>query len=704
MSMFCFRNFLLVSTASLVVISWVVSPKQLYNVLVSTVAADLSKINKLELSFSTEYFPRRRLDDIEAPSPETTIRYIFTNWRKSSAKSPILGKQRDTLKKEFGSNTVVFANSTEQQHSFLLEQPCVDGAARRFDVLVKSNLSHLAEELWKYCALFHYGGMYIDSKSPILNLSSLKRLLSPGVEGDRAQTSLSGMAVLTDSFAPSSIHGSLIFFNHSKSKVALGAATELVTADISELTSSPLLLARALYRLIMEEVSELNKNNNIETNLLRGGRNGDWYLLEESCSENPLRKYRESSTPTKLATIRSAYTCTRESGICCLIYSGDEREKDRIAVLGTRNSIQPVHKIPYHSLPRPFHRGHDQGRASSFVQEDTPFISTIRSAARTKEVAGGSLIPTFYEQLEKKKCLPSLNCNKCLSDKRHGATCETCLEACPCFCEALCEKGSSTEALPTFQEFIVRGPTHKRDPTRLIPRIVFQTWFEDLDPKKYPNMSRLTESFKTSGWEYQFYTDELAAEFLDEHFPPQVRDAYDSLIPGAFKADLFRYCVLFIRGGVYADVDTIMGPSIDAAIPEDAGFMVGLDEPGKKIQKRMCLWNGFIASAPGHPFLAKVIETAVNNIHQRFTSVDIARMHCPSPEMSIITSFSPLFVAGPCMLGSAINTFLGKHGQAQFQAGELAHPTRLKIPGRTIILNQNKVRTSTDMKKKHSIS
>lgn len=153
-----------------------------------------------------------------------------------------------------------------------------------------------------------------------------------------------------------------------------------------------------------------------------------------------------------------------------------------------------------------------------------------------------------------------------------------------------------------------------------------------------------------------------------------------------------RYCCLLVYGGVYADVDTMTGPSLDAAVPPDAGFMVGLDEPGKKLDKRMCLWNGFIAAAPGHPFLARAIESVVNNIHQRFTSVDVARMHCPLPEMSIITSFAPLFVAGPCMLGSTINSLLGRHRQTTFKAGELSSAnSTVQIPGRTILLQQNKI-------------
>lgn len=61
------------------------------------------------------------------------------------------------------------------------------------------------------------------------------------------------------------------------------------------------------------------------------------------------------------------------------------------------------------------------------------------------------------------------------------------------------------------------------------------------------------------------------------HFPSEVLEAFDILIPGAFKADLFRYCVLFIYGGVYADVDMLLKTKLDMAIDDDIGFMVPSD-------------------------------------------------------------------------------------------------------------------------------
>ena len=184
---------------------------------------------------------------------------------------------------------------------------------------------------------------------------------------------------------------------------------------------------------------------------------------------------------------------------------------------------------------------------------------------------------------------------------------------------------------------------------------------------------------------------------------------------GAFKADLFRYCVLLIRGGVYADMDVLLESNLDNAIANDVGFMTPIDEPGIDVGHRSCLWNGFIASAPGHPFLVRTIEIVVNNIRNRFTSVDYDDMLCPNPILSVSHTVDTLFTCGPCILGASINNLLGLHMQNQFEAGEVdiwqsereqlksnnalderrsisvrPDDPRLLIPGRTIILEQNK--------------
>jgi len=330
--------------------------------------------------------------------------------------------------------------------------------------------------------------------------------------------------------------------------------------------------------------------------------------------------------------------------------------------------------------------------------------------SRTKVVSEHSLNQPpsrFFDIMLENDCLPSHACHRCLSKQEGGdqkQQCAICKAPCACYCEALCKiRPLSTNI---SKNIYVQPPRRKRNAHRLIPRLIHQTYFEPITAKKYPNFSRLVNSWKASGWEYSFYNDEDAAKLLAEHFPPEVREAYDALVPGAYKADLFRYCVLFIFGGVYSDVDVMLSADLDVLIEDNIGFMVPVDEPGRSTNAGSCLWNGFLAASPGHPFLARTIQSVVNNVRNRATSVDIDDMLCPDyihhrlPDLDLSHSFDLLYLTGPCILGGAINAVLGRHMQTHIVPGEIDiwNNTALdsisdefhSIPGRTIILSQNK--------------
>lgn len=157
-------------------------------------------------------------------------------------------------------------------------------------------------------------------------------------------------------------------------------------------------------------------------------------------------------------------------------------------------------------------------------------------------------------------------------------------------------------------------------------------------------------------------------------------------------------------------MDVLLETNLEEAIAPDVGFMTPMDEPGIKVGQQACLWNGFMAVAPGHPFVAKTIELVVNNIRNRFTSVDYDDMLCPDPVLSASHLWDILFTTGPCILGTAMNLVLQRHPQTGFTTGELdiwdrssdssdksqppplvePEDPRLAIPGRSIILRQNK--------------
>jgi len=86
-----------------------------------------------------------------------------------------------------------------------------------------------------------------------------------------------------------------------------------------------------------------------------------------------------------------------------------------------------------------------------------------------------------------------------------------------------------------------------------IPLNIFQTWHTLNLP---PNMSETVELVKKKNPEFRhfLYDDKMCREFIKNNFDEDVLHTFDKLKPGAYKSDLWRFCVLYIHGGIYLDI------------------------------------------------------------------------------------------------------------------------------------------------------
>jgi len=539
---------------------------------------------------------------------------------------------------------------------------------------------HLAEELWKYCALA------VELEFSNYNVAAYVHVGSEILVklGDFFDSSQNYAVLGDEKYYPNTIHSSLIVVQKSKLHVMKDMVKDMVEMGVDRLRLEPLYLARKLHSITC-------------------GKNGtkDWNLLKQRCHAHDKIWNNNAFLPSHIGI------CPPSQGYCCdLIISQSEIER---TVAITKHILLPHQYVEMSEHEHNPEIDIKQQNKRQYVTGITDVTSNIKPNNAENQ--------NFFDLLLLKDCLPrgSKGCRECMKDFKRG-TCEKCGKECGCFCDHLCNTPLVEKAIS--KTFHAKKPIYRVEPNRLIPRRVHQTYFVEPTSSEFPNMSRLVESWRQSGWDHKFYNDTEARAFLLEHFPDEVVEAFDEIIPGAYKADLFRYCVLFIEGGVYADTDVLLETNLDAAVEDDVGFMIPYDEvsiaviqifclllkilisqfnctfickPGTKTRKRMCLWNGFIASAPGHPFLAKAIETVVNNVRNKFTSLDVMNTLCPNPDFTVSNSYDVLFITGPCLLGWSVNMVLGRDPQDQFEHGNLtAKESNQGIPGKSIILMQRK--------------
>ena len=102
------------------------------------------------------------------------------------------------------------------------------------------------------------------------------------------------------------------------------------------------------------------------------------------------------------------------------------------------------------------------------------------------------------------------------------------------------------------------------------------------------------------------YNNKDCDNFIKNNFERKVYEAYSRLPMGVMKADLWRYCVIYKIGGIYADVDTIcinnpklfINDSLLTVAPEN--------------NVHLCNWT---FSAPKQsPILKSVIDLSVERI------------------------------------------------------------------------------------------
>jgi len=132
-------------------------------------------------------------------------------------------------------------------------------------------------------------------------------------------------------------------------------------------------------------------------------------------------------------------------------------------------------------------------------------------------------------------------------------------------------------------------------------------------------MKETHEKFKADNpeFKYMLFDDDECRDFIITHFDDSVLNAYDSLLPGAFKADLWRYCILYINGGVYLDIKyTLTDPSEFRLIDlfDEKKYPIPIVvETGP-----LYVYTGLLMTPPANPLYAECIRQIVENVKNEY--------------------------------------------------------------------------------------
>ena len=144
----------------------------------------------------------------------------------------------------------------------------------------------------------------------------------------------------------------------------------------------------------------------------------------------------------------------------------------------------------------------------------------------------------------------------------------------------------------------------------VIPLNIFQTWhtknLPSLMKKNMEYIKKLNPAFN-----YKLFDDNDCYNFIKENFSEDILNAFDKLIPGAYKADLWRYCVLYKLGGIYLDIKYIPVNGFKFInLTEKEHWVLDNDNNG--------IYNALMVCKPGNETLLRAINQIAINVNNKY--------------------------------------------------------------------------------------
>ena len=163
----------------------------------------------------------------------------------------------------------------------------------------------------------------------------------------------------------------------------------------------------------------------------------------------------------------------------------------------------------------------------------------------------------------------------------------------------------------------------------MIPKIIHQTWKDkNLPPIIYKLVSENIGFFKSNGYEFMFWTDEMILKLISEEYP-NFYNIYKMARTGVQKGDIARIILVYHYGGIYIDLDVLVLRDFAELLDMNADKLYITYEPSGQTKalynsdKYLC--NAFFAANKQNAMLKVIldnipryVQSYTENIFQRF--------------------------------------------------------------------------------------
>ena len=155
-----------------------------------------------------------------------------------------------------------------------------------------------------------------------------------------------------------------------------------------------------------------------------------------------------------------------------------------------------------------------------------------------------------------------------------------------------------------------------------IPPVLYKTGpfeYEELSLEIRNNFDNIVKD--NPDYKIEYYSDNQSRNFIKDNFDYEVLEAYDKLKPGAYKADLFRYCILYKKGGVYGDLTQKYLVKLDELVNRQKDKLVLSRDLYRFKTQSFDIDIAFMASVKNLDVFDQCIKQIVKNVKNKYYGI-----------------------------------------------------------------------------------